>query len=91
VVTSLDMKPASEKCNDTGTKGKKRDNTNYNIRTSNEQKSSSSSSAAEARSTVQSAISHNPVLLNLFGSGKDDKKQHATEKEKRDALFTRNC
>ncbi len=92
MITSLEMKPASAKCNDTGTNTKKRDIASYNFQTSHEQKSSSSSSVVNAaRSTVQSAISQNPVLLNLFGSGKDDKKQQATEKEKRDALFTRNC
>jgi hypothetical protein len=90
VTTSLEMKPAPAKTNEPIT------HTYNNARTINEKKkksSSSSSSAAvnEARSAVQSAISHNPVLLNLFGAGKDEKKQNATEKEKRDLLFTRNC
>jgi hypothetical protein len=50
-------------------------------------KSSSIPTAAqEARSTVQSAVESNPVLSNLFGS-----KKKSSEKERRDALFTRNC
>ena len=42
----------------------------------------------EARSTVNSAVRQNPVLFNLFGAGQ---KKIQTEKEKADALFTRNC
>ncbi len=45
------------------------------------------SAADEARNTVRSAVESNPVLSNLFGKNKSS----ATEKEKRDALFTRNC
>ena len=48
--------------------------------------SSIPSVAQEARSAVQSAVESNPVLSNLFGS-----KKNASEKERRDALFTRNC
>ena len=44
-------------------------------------------SADEARNTVRSAVESNPVLSNLFGKNKSS----ATEKERRDALFTRNC
>ncbi|KAL3778638.1 hypothetical protein HJC23_001587 [Cyclotella cryptica] len=48
---------------------------------------STQSAAAEARSTVRSAVESNPVLSTLFGG----KKGSASEKERRDALFTRNC
>lgn len=92
--TSLNTKPPTDKCNGTTAKSKETVNsTNYNSQTMKEKKKLSSSSATvnEARSTVQSAISHNPVLLNLFGGRKDEQKQKQTEKEKRDALFTRNC
>jgi len=44
------------------------------------------SAAQEARSAVRSAVESNPVLSNLFGS-----KKNSSEKERRDALFTRNC
>ncbi|KAL7529456.1 hypothetical protein ACHAWF_002982 [Thalassiosira exigua] len=47
------------------------------------------SAADEARHTIQSAVAHNPVLSDLFGAKK--KKGPMSEKEKRDALFTRNC
>lgn len=87
VNTVSDLKHPSARSNDTG---RSRDNAN-NARPINEVKKSSSSAVNEARSTVQSAISHNPVLLNLFGVGKDEKRQKTTEKEKKDALFTRNC
>ena len=37
-------------------------------------------------------MARNPVLSDLFGAGKEGgKKKVLTEKEKRDALFTRNC
>lgn len=88
------MKPSSAKTNDKNSLTKDMGNKHSNTRTINEKKKSSTSSSAavnEARSAVQSAISHNPVLLNLFGAGKDEKKQNPTEKEKRDLLFTRNC
>ena len=42
----------------------------------------------EARSTVISAMAHNPVLSDLFGGGKERKEQN--EKEKANTLFTRN-
>ena len=45
------------------------------------------SAADEARNTVRSAVESNPVLSNLFGKNKSC----ATEKERRDALFTRDC
>ncbi|KAL7538280.1 hypothetical protein ACHAXR_008445 [Thalassiosira sp. AJA248-18] len=46
------------------------------------------SAVDEARSTVRSAVAQNPVLSNLFGTGK---KRQQTEKEKSIHLFTRNC
>jgi hypothetical protein len=85
------MKPSSAKTNDKNSLTKDMGNKHSNTRTINEKKKSSSAEVNEARSAVQSAISHNPVLLNLFGAGKDEKKQNPTEKEKRDLLFTRNC
>lgn len=48
--------------------------------------SSIPTAAQEARSVVQSAVESNPVLSNLFGT-----KKKSSEKERRDALFTRNC
>ena len=45
------------------------------------------SAADEARNTVRSAVESNPVLSNLFGKNKSS----VTEKERRDALFTRDC
>lgn len=84
----MDMKPATTKTNHAG---RGSDNINNDVQPINEIKKPSSSAVNAARSTVQSAISHNPVLLNLFGVGKDGKRQKTTEKEKKDALFTRNC
>lgn len=46
-----------------------------------------SSVAEEARSTVEVRVSQNPVLSTLFSTGK----KNQSEKEKSDALFTRNC
>jgi hypothetical protein len=54
---------------------------------SQQQKISATSTAVqEARHAVQSAVQSNPILSNLFGGNKK-----TTEKERRDALFTRNC
>ena len=47
------------------------------------------SAVDEARSTVQSSITQNAVLSNLFGT--DKVKSNKTEDEKRRELFTRNC
>ncbi len=47
-----------------------------------------SSVADEARSNIQTKVAHNPVLSSLFGAAG---KKNQSEKEKRDALFTRNC
>lgn len=47
------------------------------------------SAADEARFVVRSAVAHNPVLSNLFGTGK--KKGQRSEKERKEDLFTRNC
>ena len=47
------------------------------------------SAVDEARSTVISAMAHNPVLSDLFSGGKEKKEQN--EKEKAITLFTRNC
>jgi len=63
-----------------------RSNNNHNSLGSSKKKSA----ADEARSAVRSAVAHNPVLSNLFGTDKKNKKE-LTEKQKRDALFTRNC
>ena len=49
--------------------------------------SKKSSVAEEARSTVEVRVSQNPVLSTLFSTGK----KNQSEKEKSDALFTRNC
>lgn len=49
--------------------------------------SKKSSVAEEARSTVEVRVSQNPVLSTLFSTGK----MNQSEKEKSDALFTRNC
>jgi hypothetical protein len=45
-----------------------------------------SSVADEARANIQMKVGQNPVLSSLFGG-----KKNQSEKEKRDALFTRNC
>ncbi|KAL3786944.1 hypothetical protein ACHAWO_013783 [Cyclotella atomus] len=47
--------------------------------------STAPTAAQEARHAVQSAVQSNPILSNLFGGNKK-----TTEKERRDALFTRN-
>eukprot|EP00984_Skeletonema_dohrnii_P008259 scaffold3033_cov119-Skeletonema_dohrnii-CCMP3373.AAC.3 len=44
--------------------------------------------ADEARSNIQTKVANNSVLSSLFGGAG---KKNQTEKEKRDALFTRNC
>mmetsp|Transcript_12013 Transcript_12013/g.17933 ORF Transcript_12013/g.17933 Transcript_12013/m.17933 type:complete len:353 (-) Transcript_12013:28-1086(-) len=44
--------------------------------------------ADEARSNIQTKVANNSVLSSLFGGAG---KKIQTEKEKRDALFTRNC
>jgi membrane protein involved in colicin uptake len=61
----------------------------------------SSSAADKARLAVMSAMANNAVLSDLFGGTKDGgETRHGgsggdgvrrTEKERRDALFTRNC
>jgi hypothetical protein len=48
-----------------------------------------SSVADEAKSNIQTKVAQNPVLSSLFGASAGKKNQ--SEKEKRDALFTRNC
>ena len=47
-----------------------------------------SSVADEARSNIQAKVANNQVLSSLFGASG---KKAQSEKEKRDALFTRNC
>eukprot|EP00986_Skeletonema_menzelii_P020544 scaffold31586_cov160-Skeletonema_menzelii.AAC.3 len=47
-----------------------------------------SSLVDEARSNIQTKVAQNPVLSSLFGGAG---KKNQSEKEKRDALFTRNC
>ena len=55
--------------------------------THHDNKLKKSSVAEEARSTVEARVSQNPVLSTLFSTGK----KNQSEKEKSDALFTRNC
>lgn len=58
------------------------------VATASKQIKKKSSVADEARSNIQMKVAHNPVLSSLFGTSG---KKHQSEKEKRDALFTRNC
>ncbi|KAL3764021.1 hypothetical protein ACHAW5_005105 [Stephanodiscus triporus] len=67
----------------------RRDNEDKRTTTTTSKKKKSA--ADEARSTVMTAMAHNPVLSDLFGGGKEEGRNNRTEKEKRDALFTRNC
>lgn len=44
--------------------------------------------ADEARAAVRAAVTHNPVLSSLFGTGQEDRR---TARKKGEDLFTRNC
>ena len=79
IAKSLSSIPSSKNNGHSNNKGKS------GVPTNNGKKSA----VDEARSTVQSAVAHNPVLSNLFGT--DKKKNGQSEKEKRVNLFTRNC